>query len=141
VPTVLCVRLPALVNKPVHRGKEHFSQVLVSKTGACVFYFLLGLGGTVDLRKRGQMEQTIEPANIAGKLGLADIVKHAHERDAEFVGAYFEQHWSFISGNSAAMASLMREMKRRFKLRDRKKQLDGTSRSKASHGMERFCKR
>jgi hypothetical protein len=66
------------------------------------------------------------PANVAGNLGLVDAVTHAEERDGETVGAFFEENWKFISGNSQAMGFILRAMKRKFKRRSRKKKLDGT---------------
>jgi hypothetical protein len=66
------------------------------------------------------------PANVAGRLGITDYIERCTELDGETVGEYFEQNWNFISGNTQAMAYLMREMKRKFKLRDRHKQVDGT---------------
>jgi hypothetical protein len=72
-----------------------------------------------------QMKSNLSPAMFAGKLGLVDAVEHAEERDGETVGAFFEEHWKFISGNSQAMGYILRAMKRKFKRRPRKKQLNG----------------
>ena len=63
------------------------------------------------------------PANIAGKLLTPDSYS---EMDSEELGSYFEKNWSSAAGRAQAMAYLMREMKRRFKIRDRHKKPDGT---------------
>jgi hypothetical protein len=72
------------------------------------------------------MKRTMTPANVAGELGLVDAVEHAEERDGETVGAFFEERWQYIAGNSQAMGYILRAMKRKFKRRSRKKKLDGT---------------
>jgi hypothetical protein len=68
------------------------------------------------------------PATVAGH-PLADLptyVQQCKEMDGETVGLYFEQNWKHMTGNVYGMAYLAKEMKRKFSLLDRKKQVDGT---------------
>ena len=46
--------------------------------------------------------------------------------DSESLGSHVEQNWETIASNTRAFAYLLREMQRRFKLRDRHKKVDGT---------------
>jgi hypothetical protein len=62
---------------------------------------------------------------VAGPFDLTAVVKRCDQMDAETLGLYFEQNWKMASGNTLAMAYLMCEMKRKFKLRDRHKQANG----------------
>lgn len=68
------------------------------------------------------------PATVAGH-SLADLptyVRQCEQMDGEIVGLYFEQNWKHMAGNVYGMAYLAKEMKRKFSLLDRKKQVDGT---------------
>jgi hypothetical protein len=64
------------------------------------------------------MEETNTSAIIAPD-SLAQL-------DSEFLGSHVEQNWEAIASNTRAFAYLLREMQRRFKLRDRHKKVDGT---------------
>jgi len=69
-----------------------------------------------------------QPATVAGH-SLADLsayVQQCKEMDGEMVGLYFEQNWNQMAGNVYGMAYLAKEMKRKFSLLDRKKQVNGT---------------
>ncbi len=46
--------------------------------------------------------------------------------DSDSLGLHVEQNWETIASNTRAFAYLLREMQRRFKVRDRHKKADGT---------------
>ena len=49
--------------------------------------------------------------------------------DGEILGEYIERNWDHAVGNALGLMFLVKEMKRKFKLLDRKKRLDGTYRT------------
>lgn len=62
-------------------------------------------------------------------VSVADLKKPEEglcESSSETLGAYVEQNWESIAGNTRAFAYLLREMQRRFKIRDRHKKVDGS---------------
>ena len=63
---------------------------------------------------------------------LADLrtyVNACAEMDGEELGEYIERNWDNAVGNVSGLMFLVKEMKRKFKLLDRKKQVDGTYRT------------
>jgi hypothetical protein len=67
-------------------------------------------------------------ATVAQPL-LADLptyVKSCTEMDGEVLGEYIERNWNPVTGTALGLVYLVKEMKRKFNLLDRKKQVDGT---------------
>lgn len=59
---------------------------------------------------------------------LADLVTYVDacvEMDGEVLGEFVERNWNQVRDNTLGLMHLAKEMKRRFKLLDRKKQVDG----------------
>ena len=60
---------------------------------------------------------------------LADLgtyVKGCTGMDGEELGKYVERNWDTAVGNALGLMFLVKEMKRKFSLLDRKKQVNGT---------------
>lgn len=66
------------------------------------------------------------PATVADEIGLTAVVENCTQMDGEQLGSYFEENWKQNEGETRAMGYLLREMKRKFKQRDRHKQVDGS---------------
>lgn len=67
-------------------------------------------------------------ATVAQPL-LADLptyVKTCTDLDGEVLGEYIERNWNSVTGTTLGLVYLVKEMKRKFNLLDRKKQVDGT---------------
>ncbi len=62
-------------------------------------------------------------------LSLADLTKTCAHLDGEVLGEYVERNWDLAVGNALGLMFLVKEMKRRFGLLDRKKRVDGTYRT------------
>jgi hypothetical protein len=67
----------------------------------------------------GELTDTENGVQIIAPKSLAEL-------DSEFLGSHVEQNWEAIASNTRAFAYLLREMQRRFKLRERHKKIDGT---------------
>src|SRR4029077_8636785 len=57
---------------------------------------------------------------------LADLTTACTEMDGEVLGEFVERNWDTAVGNVSGLMYLVKEMKRRFSLLDRKKQVNGT---------------
>ena len=60
---------------------------------------------------------------------LADLPTYVDacvDMDGEILGEFVERNWNQVIGNSLGLMYLVKEMKRKFKGLDRKKQVDGT---------------
>jgi hypothetical protein len=64
--------------------------------------------------------------SATGCTNLANLSLTCTQMDAEVLGEYVEQNWDNAVGTVSGLMYLVKEMKRRFKLLDRKKQVNGT---------------
>jgi hypothetical protein len=72
------------------------------------------------------LERLEDCATVAQPLAdLGTYVTTRTEMDGEVLGEYIERNWDLAVGNVSGLMSLVKEMKRRFKLLDRKKGVDG----------------
>lgn len=72
--------------------------------------------------------KTTRYATVAQPL-LADLpiyVKTCTNMEGEVLGEYIERNWNSVTGSTLGLVYLVKEMKRKFKLLDRKKQVDST---------------
>jgi hypothetical protein len=72
--------------------------------------------------------KTQRRATVAQPL-LADLptyVKTCTDLDGEVLGEFIERNWNSVTGTTLGLVYLVKEMKRKFNLLDRKKQVDGT---------------
>ena len=60
---------------------------------------------------------------------LADLTTACTEMDGEVLGEFVERNWDTAVGNVSGLMYLVKEMKRRFKNLDRKKQVNGEYRT------------
>jgi hypothetical protein len=73
------------------------------------------------------LERSEDCATVAQPLSdLPTFVDDCTNLDGEELGEYVERNWPQVLGNALGLMHLAKEMKRKFKLLDRKKQVDGT---------------
>jgi hypothetical protein len=68
---------------------------------------------------------TVERCATVAQPSLADLTTACTEMDGEVLGEYIERNWNLVAGNALGLMFLVKEMKRKFKNLDRKKQLNG----------------
>jgi hypothetical protein len=66
-----------------------------------------------------------ESATVALPSLVSLPTSHCQSMDAEVLGEFIEKNWNQAVGNALGLIYLVREMKRRFKMLDRKKQVNG----------------
>ena len=75
-----------------------------------------------------EIVKTGQRATVAQPL-LADLptyVKTCTDMDGEILGEFIERNWDSVTGTTFGLVYLVKEMKRKFNLLDRTKQVDGT---------------
>jgi hypothetical protein len=71
---------------------------------------------------------TVERCATVAQPSLADLgtyVSTCTGMDGEVLGEYIERNWNLVAGNALGLMFLVKEMKRKFKGLDRKKQVNG----------------